>query len=103
MPEPLTHDAFAGKLNTKFEISVADGQTVEAELVEVSELLTSARQERFAIVFRGPKEPFLGQGTRRFAHDGMEAFELFIVPIRFDEQGAYYEAVFNRLSSQPSK
>lgn len=102
MPEPLTHDTFAGKLNTKFQISVDDSQTVEAELVEVSELLTSARQERFAIVFRAPKEPFLGQGIRRFAHDRMEPFELFIVPISHDEQGAYYEAVFNRMAPQPS-
>ena len=100
MSEPLTRDAFASNLNTKFQIFVDDSQTVEAELVEVTELLISARQERFAIVFRGPKEPFLGQGIRRFAHDGMEPFDLFIVPISHDEQGTNYEAVFNRLVPQ---
>ncbi len=33
----------------------------------------------------------------RFSHDALRTFELFIVPIRRDDQGFYYEAVFNRM------
>ena len=40
---------------------------------------------------------FLDQGVRDFSHDQMGQFELFIVPIRQDAQGFYYEAVFNRI------
>jgi hypothetical protein len=40
---------------------------------------------------------YLDQGVRNFIHDQMGQFELFIVPIRQDAQGFYYEAVFNRL------
>jgi hypothetical protein len=40
---------------------------------------------------------FLDQGTRFFKHDQMGEFEIFIVPMRQDEQGFYYEAIFNRV------
>jgi hypothetical protein len=40
---------------------------------------------------------FLGQGVRNFEHEQMGKFELFIVPVEQDEQGFYYEAVFNRI------
>jgi hypothetical protein len=96
--QTLTHQAFSQHLNSKFQVQDNSGNQVVLELTEVSELLQSARQERFSIVFRGPNETFLGQGMRRFEHDQMEAFDLFIVPINRDEQGTYYEAVFNRLS-----
>ncbi|HEU4834969.1 MAG TPA: hypothetical protein VFS90_11160 [Pyrinomonadaceae bacterium] len=58
------------------------------------------QQEEFAVEFRGPLDTFLGQGVRNFAHDQMGQFELFIVPIKQNEQGFYYEAVFNRLRQQ---
>jgi len=100
MSERLTRDAFAKNLNTKFRIYVNDAESIEAELTEVSQELRSAKQERFAIVFRGPNELFLGQGMRRFEHDQMQRFELFIVPIGQDKEGTYYEAVFNRLITE---
>ena len=97
MSAPLSHEAFASKLNTTFRIYLDDSTSVEAELVEVSDLKLSAMQERFAIVLRGPNDRFLGQGTRRFEHDELGEFDLFIVPISKDDNSTYYEAVFNRL------
>jgi uncharacterized protein DUF6916 len=97
MAHRLTHEAFKKNLNTTFRIRVDDSAPVETELTEVSEHKLSPGQERFAIVFRGPNEAFLGQGQRSFEHDEMGEFELFLVPISKDEQGVYYEAVFNRL------
>ena len=38
----------------------------------------------------------MGQGMRSFDHDKLGRFELFIVPIRQDGEGYYYEAVFSR-------
>lgn len=97
MAAALTHEEFSKHLNTKFRIHVNETETTEAQLTEVSELLASPRQERFSILFRTANEPFLGQGMRRFEHEQMESFELFIVPIGRDEEGTNYEAVFNRL------
>jgi hypothetical protein len=52
--------------------------------------------EAFSIVFRGPSDPLLPQGMHRFHRDAIGTFDLFIVPIRRDQHGLYYEAVFNR-------
>jgi len=97
MAAALTHEEFSKHVNTKFRIHVNETEAIEAQLTHVSELLASPQQERFSIVFRASNEPFLGQGTRRFEHDQMEAFDLFIVPIGRNEEGTDYEAVFNRL------
>src|SRR2546423_3894420 len=97
MTDRLEHEEFAKHLNSKFRIGVNDKETVEAELTDVSEHLISPKQERFSIVFRTSNDLFLGQGDRPFEHDQMGKFNLFLVPIGRNEQGTYYEAVFNRL------
>jgi hypothetical protein len=99
MTASLTYDAFAKNLNTIFRIRVDDSREIEAQLVEISEHLLSAKQERFSVVFRGPNDEFLGQGMRRLEHDELQSLDLFLVPIGRDDQGTYYEAVFNRLRS----
>ena len=97
MTANLTHEEFSRHLNTRFVIRVNETQAIEAELNYVSEHLISPRQERFSIVFRTSSEVLIRQGLHRFEHDKMEAFDLFIVPIERDEEGTYYEAVFNRI------
>ena len=92
----LTHEQFAENLNTKFHVSADDTNIVELELAEVSELRLIATQEQFSIVFRGPRDRFLGQGSRPLDHEKLGRSELFLVPIREDAEGYYYEAVFNR-------
>ena len=97
MAAQLEHEVFSRHLNTNFRISLGESGTLEVDLNTVNELQLSPYQERFAIIFRGPKEPFLPQGSYRFEHDQMGQFALFIVPIRQDDEGIYYEAVFNRM------
>jgi uncharacterized protein DUF6916 len=91
------HADFVPQLNTKFGVKLDETNAVDLVLTEVGELKTSARQEQFSIVFRGPLEVFLGQGLRELKHDEMGDFALFLVPIKQDENGFYYESVFNRL------
>jgi hypothetical protein len=100
MEASLTHEAFTQQLNSKFQVQLDEKTNVEVELVAVSEVKLYPRQEEFSIEFRGPLDSFLGQGAGNFKHDKMGEFELFIVPIRQDEQGFYYEAIFNRLREQ---
>jgi hypothetical protein len=97
MAATFDYDTFAKELNTRFRIQINPEQTVEAELVHVSEHLVSKVQDRFSIVFRTANDVFLGQGQRDFHHERMGDFTLFLVPISRDEQGTSYEAVFNRL------
>jgi hypothetical protein len=96
MDDSLTHEAFAQYVNTKFHVSTDDTNQVELELAEVSELKQLKSHDQFAVVFRGPLKFFMPQGIRSFDHDKLGQFELFIVPIRQDGDGYYYEAVFNR-------
>jgi hypothetical protein len=97
MEPSLTHEEFSKNANTKFHVHADENTQVELELVKVSELKLYPQQEEFSVEFLGPLDAFLGQGGRNFAHDQMGEFELFIVPIRQDQQGFYYEAIFNRL------
>ncbi len=100
MAETLTHAAFVKHLGQKFQVQVGPDKAIDLELTEVSELEQSLRQEQFAIVFRGPNEVFLGQGTQCMVNEDLGQFEIFLVPIRQDDQDYYYEAVFNRLREQ---
>ena len=94
MEAALTHEEFSRHVNTRFQVQDTD---VKLELIEISELKQYPEQEEFAIVFRGPLNAFLGQGIRSLSHEQMGQLELFLVPIRQDQHGYYYEAVFNRL------
>jgi hypothetical protein len=97
MEASLTHEEFSQHANTNFQVQVDENTNVPLELTDVSEIKLYPQQEEFTVVFRGPSDMFLGQGIRNFTHDQMGEFELFIVPIRQDAQGFYYEAIFNRM------
>ena len=97
MAASLTHEAFSQNVNTKFQVQVDENTRVELQLTEVSELKVYPRQEEFTLTFRGPLDLFLDQGVRPFTHEQIGEFELFIVPIKQDADGFYYEAVFNRI------
>lgn len=94
--ESLTHQEFTDNLDTRFTVQTDTG-SIEVELTELSDLHSHPGQEYFSIVVRGPNEVFLDQGLRHFAHPVLGEFELFIVPIKQDSLGYYYEAIFNRL------
>lgn len=53
------------------------------------------RSEPFSLVFRGPQELPLDQATYQLQHDRLGELHLFLVPIDQDEEGFYYEAIFN--------
>ena len=100
MIDELTCDLFAQQLNTQFRVELQDRSLVTLDLVEASQIGSTSGFESFSIVFRGPPGAFLRQATHRFCHDELGAFELFIVPIRQDAIGFYYEAVFNRIRKE---
>jgi len=106
MPEPLTMQLFAGREHEMFHLTAGDVQ-LQVELVEVKELKSSlsesgnvsqvvGRNEPFSLVFRGPHDPPLGQSLYPMTHGDIgDLGSIFIVPIAADEQGRYYQAVFN--------
>ena len=100
MEASLTHEEFSKNANTKFRVQFDENTQVELDLIAVSDIKLYPQQEEFSLEFLGPLNGFLDQGVRNFSHDQMGEFELFIVPIKQDEHGFYYEVIFNRLRQQ---
>jgi hypothetical protein len=100
MPEGLKKADFNPHLNSKFELISKSSGKIEAELVQIDEKNTD-QTEVFSLLFKGPKDPVLPQDTHTVKHEKMGEFSLFIGPVIYPEQdGVYYEAIFNRLKDK---
>jgi len=96
----LDQPFFAARIGKTLRVPFENIADVELSLVEVSELKESKRQARFAVLFRGPLEVPLAQGSYVVELEETGRFDLFLVPVGRDEQGYSYEAVFNRMLSE---
>jgi hypothetical protein len=106
----LTQAAFAAHRGDVFHIHPEASPRLDVVLLAVTDRSRHATAragrarprtdmggECFAMVFRGPHNRPLAQGTYRFVHDHMGSFSLFIVPGATGAHGIHYEALFNRL------
>jgi hypothetical protein len=93
--EILTKEAFSENLNTHFRIPMQSGNAAELELVGVVETMSTPRQQQFSVLFRGPLDYLLPQGTYHMEHEKMGEMDMFIVPVGKEPDGFHYEAVFN--------
>lgn len=107
MYELLTLALFQPHLNEVFWLDL-DGQgKLEMTLTAVTFLSSRPaptnlpegilhREESFSLEFRGPRELALPQRMFQLSHETLGELPLiFLVPIRMDGNGRYYEAVFN--------
>ncbi len=93
----LTRDQMAEYVNSAFVVLDAPDGAITIQLIEVTPLRATARQEIFSLMFRGPAGHFLPQHTYTLRHEQLGEFELMLVPVERDEEGFIYEAAFNRL------
>ena len=104
MAAELTEKEFSKHVNTKFRAQLDDGDEAELELDEVkgysSKAVEQTGMERFSVYFKGPTTPFLPQKLYTLRHDQMDEFEIFLVPLAQNDEGARYEAVFNYFKKQ---
>jgi hypothetical protein len=96
--EQLHLASFAEHLQTKFQAQAEETPAVELEMVSATDTGSGPGEEQFSIIFRGPLDVFLSQRTYRMEHPRMGTFELFLVPIKKDQDGFYYEACFSRMT-----
>jgi hypothetical protein len=96
MLENLNLETFSQHLNSKFSVKQESGGTVEVQLIEAKKTGSVPNYEQFALLFLGPPNAFLPQSTYSFEHEGLEAFELFIVPVKRLADGFHYEAIIIR-------
>jgi hypothetical protein len=93
----LSLESFADRLGEPLRIRTTDAHVVEVRLVEASALgdpFVPGGRAPFSLVFRGPAEQILPQTTYRIEHEAIGSFELFLVPLQPDGDGARYQAVF---------
>lgn len=100
MLEDVTKSMFAENLNSRFTLRQETGQSVPLELVEFREGAPHPKYEQFSLSFRGPRAVLLPQRSYELEHPKLGTFLLFLVPIKQDENGTYYESVFSRLAPQ---
>jgi hypothetical protein len=99
MLETFTLATFSPLIGSRFELTApgqGDSDQLQLELSQASAgaAAKAVQREPFSLVFIGPVEPLLAQGTYRLSCEDLGAFELFIVPIARDQGGSRYEAVF---------
>jgi hypothetical protein len=99
MLDKLTVADFLPLIGSVFQVRVQPDVVLEFALVEAiaSAYSPAPGQTRqpFSILFRGPVTPALSQGMVTLQSARLGQIEgLFIVPIRADAMGRYYQAVF---------
>ena len=98
----VSQTEFAGQLNSRFLLHADPDRTVSVELIGLSASPAAAGYEQFSLVFRAPVAMAPIQGAYATEHPVLGALRLFLVPVRQDADGLYFEAVFNRLIPAPS-
>ena len=99
----LNMASFKSQLGTSFLIN-HQASKVKFTLVGLTSFAsrkeTAAGKEGFSLLFRGPKETTLKQGTYLIEQEELGRFSFLIVPVGTkDTRVPHYEAVINRLHS----
>ena len=69
----------------------------DAELVEVEQTISNSVQMSFSLIFRAPADTPPAQSLYNVAHPVLGEMLIFLVPIKMNDQGLFFEAVFNKL------
>lgn len=106
--EQLSYPILAGQIGTPFHVRIAPGQIVELKLIKAPLAPPTpwiagrrppgdAGNEKFSLIFSGPRDKVLAAAIHRFEHPQLGQFEMYIGQIgaRFVD-GVRYEAGFNR-------
>jgi hypothetical protein len=107
-PGKLSYSMFAGQVNSIYRVRLSPGQVVELKLLKARVAPpTPARpgrpppgdagNEKFSLIFSGPKEALLASAIHQFEHRQLGRFEMYIGRIgTSDTDRVRYEAVFNQ-------
>lgn len=90
----LTAHSFSPRVGNEFRL-LADGETIQARLAEVTIGGRGLHRDQFSLLFRVPLGVGLPQGIYRIDHDEMGSLDLFLVPLGPDAEGPRYEAAFS--------
>ncbi|MFT3743526.1 MAG: hypothetical protein QM785_04450 [Pyrinomonadaceae bacterium] len=86
---------FASAVGSAFSVCVSGGDAFEMQLLSLADS-SSDVQETYSLEFLAPPDVEPRQGTFRLTHETIGEAEIFLVPIKKDVTGLYFEAIFNR-------
>lgn len=69
--------------------------TIGLAVAQASLLGSPERMVQFSLLFRGPADPLLPQGTYHFRHAALGDFAFFITPVARTREATDYEACFS--------
>ncbi len=92
----ITKEDFDPHINSNFRLKMDQSRDIDFQLVETSSS-SSENIDAFKILFKGPVDTIYPQRIYKLEHGAMGDMEIFIVPIKKDDTGVYYESVFSRL------
>lgn len=86
---------FDPHINSHF-IFCEENSPVNLKLVETRDC-SSENTNGFSLLFKGPLDKLYPQKIYALEHKEMGKLEIFIVPIKKDQEGIYYQAIFSQL------
>jgi uncharacterized protein DUF6916 len=92
----LSKAVFLALLGDTFTIR-AGSDVLSMQLAQVDDGPASSVAEQFTLVFRGPTEPVLVDGSYAVSHPTAGNTVIFLQPSGQDARHIYYEAAFNLL------
>lgn len=97
----VTLETFVPLVGSTFELSAFDAEGAEHLLaleLREAEAWPAPPGDRgrapFTLLFVGPADKHVGQGTHPLSHRELGKLEIFIVPVARDADGTRYQAVF---------
>lgn len=109
MAVELTYEKFKQHLNETFKLYINERETIDLELIEVMALNpppaggnlmavpgVKIREKPFSLLFKGPLEWELPQQMYLIENTRMGRIRgIAMVPVGLDENGRYFESLFN--------
>ncbi|HEV2757229.1 MAG TPA: hypothetical protein VG318_15800 [Actinomycetota bacterium] len=100
MPDRLELSAFEPHVGEAFAFQTEEGEKIELTLIEAEASPWQPSPETglppsFSLVFRGPPQRVLPQGTYSLSHSALDDLAIFMTPIAGSSEGVDYQAVFS--------
>lgn len=92
----VSKDDFHAALHSQFVTKGASDAFV-SELVSVEIAKSAATHECFSLLFKAPADTACEQMIYGIEHPTLGAMDLFLVPVKRNTEGVFFEAVINRV------
>lgn len=96
MPDFETFDVLAG---TEVTALSPEHGSVPLQVLGAEKAAGDRPDNAYSVLFKGPLEMFLEQMTYEFALGDAGTSPIFVVPVREDDDGYVYEAVFTAIDT----